>query len=248
LCKKEIKVMDTSTWVRDPKFIGTVLHELTDDSLVCSKKIRIFIPSRFAERGLASLGAENYIIGILAIECEPKYAIMLVNAMLRIDPAEINRVQFGEEEYFEFVFYPGNVVVPNLNLAKTDTLTYKIYDEMIAKARVPWYVTYLDMAHLFDTAREHAGAKVGTNKEVTELLISVVARNKDKRVEYYRQIIQNESDLITNPPSYVPLKDITLTATNTINKLGGGYFRQGTISAIVAPSERVDNLENLLLQ
>lgn len=240
--------MDNSTWVRDPKFIGSILHTLDDDSLVCSKKIKIFIPSRFAERGLASLGAENYITGILAIECEGKYSIMMVNAMLRIDPAEINRVNFGEEEYFEFVFYPGSVVVPNLNLAKTDTLTYKIYDEIIAKARVPWYITYLDLAQLFSTAQEHAGANVGSNKEVTELLISIVARNKDKRTEYYRQIVQDEASLVTNPPSYVPLKDITLSATNTINKLGGGYFRQGTISAIVAPSERVENLENLLLQ
>lgn len=240
--------MDISKLVRNPAAVSETLHELDDNSLVTAKGCRIYIPARFAERGLAFLGAETYVIGIFAIVVENVYSIMMVNAMIRIDPSEINTVGIGDDEYLEFVFYPGSQVIPNLDLAKTDTLTYKIYDEIIAKARVPWYLSYYDLAHIFDTAREHAGANIGANREVTELLVSVSARNDVNRVQYYRQVLSEDSYLQRSPPVYAPLKDVSLSATNAINKLGGGYFRVGTVSAIVNPSERVERIEEILLQ
>ncbi len=238
--------MDTTKLVRNPKSVLATLHEMADDSLVTEKGCKIYVPSRFAERGLAFLGAETYIIGICAIVVEDQYGIMMVNAMIRLDPAEINRVMVGEDEYLEFVFYPGSVVIPNLKLAKTDTLTYKIYDEIIAKARVPWYLNYFDLAKIFDTARLHAGANIGANKEVTELLISISARNPKNRVQYYRQVIESENDVNVKLPYYASLKDVSLSATNAVNKLGGGYFRNGTVSAINSPSERTERLEEIL--
>lgn len=240
--------MDISKLVRNPAAVSETLHELDDNSLITAKGCRIYIPARFAERGLAFLGAETYVIGIFAIVVENVYSIMMVNAMIRIDPSEINTVGIGDDEYLEFVFYPGSQVITNLGLVKTDTLTYKIYDEIIAKARVPWYLSYFDLAHIFDTAREHAGANIGANREVTELLVSVSARNDVNRVQYYRQVISDDEYLQRSPPMYAPLKDVSLSATNAINKLGGGYFRVGTVSAIVNPSERVERIEEILLQ
>ena len=238
--------MDISKLVRNPKGVLATLHEMEDESLVTGNGCKIYVPSRFAERGLAFLGAETYIIGICAIVVGDQYGILMVNAMIRIDPAETNRVMVNEDEYLEFVFYPGSVVIPNLKLAKTDTLVYKIYDEIISKARVPWYLSYFDMAKIFDTARYHADANIGFNKEVTELLISISARNPKNRVEYYRQILETEADILKNPPYYASLKDVTLSATNAVNKLGGGYFRNGTVSAINSPSERTERLEEIL--
>lgn len=238
--------MDTSKLVRNPTGVLATLHDMEDNSLVTSAGCKIYVPTRFAERGLAFLGAETYIIGICAIVVGDQYGIMMVNAMLRIDPAEINRVTVSGDEYLEFVFYPGSVVIPNLNLAKTDTLTYKIYDEIIAKARVPWYLNYFDLAKIFDTAKEHAGANIGGNKEVTELLISIIARNPRNRTQYFRQSIESEQDILNNPPYYASLKDVTLSATNALHKLGGSYFRNGTVSAINSPSERTERLEELV--
>lgn len=238
--------MDISKLTRDPATVLASLHEMEDNSLVTSKLCKLYIPSRFAERGLASLGADTYVAGICAFVIEDKYGIMMVNAMLRVEPSEINRVQIKDDEYLELVFVPGSKVISNLNLAKTDTLVYKIYDEVISKARIPWYLTYFDLAKIFDTAQEHAGANIGANKEVTELLVSVISRNNENPRQYYRQIAQNEQDFKTNPPYYASLRDVSLSATNAVNKLGGGYFREGTISAINSPSERVERLEEIL--
>lgn len=231
---------------RDPDKVLAVLHEMPDNTMVCSKACRIYVPTRFAEKGLAFIGAETYVIGIFAVVVEEAYGVMMVNAMMRIEPAETNRVMDGDDEYFEFVFTPGSVVIANLNLAKTDTLTYRIYDELIAKANVPWYLSYFDLAKLFDTARDYAGANIGGQREVTELLVSIISRNDKDRTVYYRQVIEEQYG--KEAPAFVPLKDVSLSATNTTNKLGGGYFRTGTVSAIVSPSTRVERLEGLLFQ
>ncbi len=238
--------MDFSKLTRNPAGVLATLHEINDRTLVTENGCKIYIPSRFVEHGLASLGAETYVIGILTIVVGDIYGSMMVNAMINIDPAETNRVMFEDDEYLEFVFYPGSVVIPNLYLAKTDTLVYKVYDEIIAKAKKPVYLTYFDLAKIFDTANKHAGANVGYFKEVTELLISISARNPKNKTQYYRQIIVSTHDLITNPPYFASLKDVTLSATNTTNKLGGGYFRNGTVSAINSPSERAERLEGFL--
>lgn len=238
--------MDVSKLTRNPAAVLECLHEMEDNSLVTSKVTKIYIPARFAERGLASLAAETYIVGVCAIVVENNYGIMMVNAMMQIDPYETNRVVIDGDEYLEFVFLPGSQVIKNLSLAKTDTVVYKIYDEVISKARVPWYISYFDLAKIFDTAKEHAGANIGENKEVTELLISVIARNNKNRKQYYRQIIESNQDIYANPPFYASLRDVTLSATNATNKLGGGYFRDGTISAINSPSTRVERMEEIL--
>lgn len=239
--------MDVSKLQRDPEFIATVLKEV-GNQLYVTEECSIHIPVRFSERGLASIGSDTYVIGIFPIICGDKYSVIMVDALMRIEPAEVNRVVIHDTEYFEFVFPAGTPIVANLDLAQVDTLTYRIYDEIIAKARVPWYLTYFDLASLFDTAQEYAGADIGQNKEVTELLVSIIARNDKNRVEYYRTTVSDKESFLTTPPLYAPLKNVSLSATNAVSKLGGGHFREGTVSTIVSPSERVEPIEALLFQ
>lgn len=239
--------MDIRKLVRSPEKVGELLQEM-DGALYPLEECRIHIPVRFAERGLASIGAETYVIGILPLIFGGFYSIIMVDALIRIEPSEVNRITIEDTEYYEFVFAPGSEMIPNLNLAMVDTLTYRIYDEIIAKARVPWYLNYFDLAKIFDTAPAYAGANIGQNKEVTELLISIVARDQKKRTEYYRRTATDPLVLEDYPPLYAPLKDVSLSATNAVTKLGGGHFRDGTVSAIVSPSERAEPLEQLLFQ
>lgn len=239
--------MDIRRLIRSPEKVGELLQEM-DGALYPLEECRIHIPVRFAERGLASIGAETYVIGILPLIFGEFYSIIMVDALIRIEPTEVNRVTIEETEYYEFVFAPGSEMIPNLNLAMVDTVTYRIYDEIIAKARVPWYLNYFDLAKIFDTAPAYAGANIGRNKEVTELLISIVARDQRRRTDYYRRVIHGPTELESNPPVYASLNDVSLSATNAVAKLGGGHFRDGTVSALVSPSERPEPLEQLLFQ
>jgi hypothetical protein len=218
-----------------------------DGALVALKTIKIYIPVRFEERSLAEIGVESYIVGVYAMVTEDGYyAVSMVNAMHRISPALTNKVAVGETEYYEFVFTPGSVIFPTINLVRSKPLVYAIYSELISKGRVPWYLSYPDMAHIFETARIHAGTNVGSDHETIELLVSIIARNPQDRTQYRRQIVTNAEDEQKKPIAWVPLKSVVFAATNTMNKIAGSYMQDGIVSALVSPAERTEHIESLI--
>lgn len=232
---------------RDAKKVHAALQELQDGRLVAVRPVKIYVPARFAEHGLAFIGVETQIIGIYAITVDDQYyGVSLVNAMMRIEPTSTIKIQIDEEEYYQFEFEAGSTVVASVNLVKIDTLTYRIYDEIISKGRVPWYLGYTELGRLFDTAEYHAGANIGKNSEVTELIVSMISRDPKDRTKYYRQTVKSLDDVLRNPPAYIPLRSVQYAATNTTNKLAGSYFSEGLISALVSPAERVEKIESLL--
>lgn len=232
---------------RDPAKVQSYLKELPDGRLVTTKGCKIIIPSRFAERGLAFIGIETQIVGIYAmIVDDAYYGVSLVNAMIRIEPTSTMKIVIDEEEHCEFYFEPGATVIPDTQLVKIDTLVYKIYDEIIAKGRVPWYLGYTELGKLFDTAKYHAGANIGTNHEVTELIVSMISRDAKDRTKYYRQTVKTMDEVTKHPPAFIPLRSVTYAATNTTNKLAGSYFKEGVVSALVSPADRVERIEEIL--
>lgn len=239
--------MDPAQLVRDAARVHACLQEMPDGRVTCTKRVTIQIPARFAERDLAYVGMDNYILGVYAIIVEGLYyGVSLVNAMIPIDPGQTNRIKVLGQDYFEFVFEPGSTVFKTLDLVKTDTIPYKIYDELYSSGRVPWYVGYEEMGRMFDTAQYHAGANIGQNREVTQLLASWTARNPDDLTEFYRTTIRTVEDMRKKRPAFIPMKSVEYSATNTTNKLGGSYFSLGVVSALNDPSDRVEPIEAIL--
>lgn len=239
--------MNPKKLIRDPKKVHAYLRELPDGRLVTTKGCKIYVPARFAERGLAQIGIESYIVGIYAIVIDDLfYGVSMVNAMHQIDPSSTMIVQVDGDEYYEFTFDPGATVFTTTQLVRTDTLVYRIYDEIFSKGRVPWYLGYMELAKLFDTAVKHAGAKIGQQQEVTELLVSLIARDPKDRTRYYRQSVTSPEEIMKNPPAFIPLRSVQYGATNTTNKLAGSYFSDAMVSALVSPTDRVERIESLL--
>lgn len=238
--------MNIKGLVRDPSKIKEALQELDDFKVIAKQECRIYIPARFAERNLAELGVDNYITGICAIVVDNFYAVMNVCAMLKIEPVQTLKVRINGEDYYEFLFNKGSTVITTTELVKKDTLVYRIYDEIISKGKVPWYLDYNDLGKIFDTAKLHAGANIGQNSEVTELIVSMIARDRNDKTKYYRTVINDLDDLKKNPPSYIPLRSVIYAATNTTNKLAGSYFATSTVSALVSPASRTERIEGIL--
>jgi hypothetical protein len=239
--------MDPRNLVRDPGRVKGALIETPDGKLIARDSLKIYVPTRFAERGLAEVGIETFIYGVYAITVEDSYyGVSLVNAMIRIQPTSMMKVLAGEDEYFEFEFEKGAVIAPSLNLVKNDALVYRIFNEMLAGAHVPWYIGYNEMACLLDSAKYHAGANVGRNHDITELLVSVISRNAGDRHEFYRTAVKSQHDLLANPPVFIPLRSIEFAATSALNKIAGSYFSRGVVSALISPSTRVERLNDIL--
>ena len=239
--------MDISKLIRDPDKIKTCLVELPDGRLVTKKELKIYIPVRFEERDLARVGIDTRILGIYAIVLEDKYyGVSIVNAMVNIAPTSNMKVMFNDEPYYEFTFEPGSTVITNMNLVKTDTLVYKIYDEFISKGRIPWYIGYKELGRLFETAQKYAGANVGQNPEVMEIMVSLISRDPENRSKYYRQTIKSLDEIDHKPPVFIALRNVSYSATNTVNKLAGSYFGTGLTSALVEQTTRTERIEQVL--
>lgn len=237
--------MDPKKLKRDAGFVNKTLKEL-QGVLYATKPTFIYCPVRFSERDLAYIEAEINIVGIFAIVVEDKYAVSTINAMMRIVPTSYKIVSIDETDYFEFYFEPGATVVANMNLVKTDVLVYSIYDEIISKGNIPWYLSYFELAGLFDTAQYHAGANIGTNREITELIVSLIARDEADRSRYYRRVVKSIEEVNKKPPVFIPMRSVIYAATNTLNKIAGSYMEPGIVSALVSPSDRVENIEQIL--
>lgn len=243
--------MNPKKLIRDPKKVHAALVEVPDDRgdarIVAKKQVKIYIPARFAERNLAQIGIETHIVGIYAIVVDDLfYGVSMVNAMLRIEPTSTMKILVDGDEYYEFSFDAGSTVVSSVQLVKTDTLVYRIYEEIFGKGHVPWYLGYGELAKLFDTAGHHAGVSIGSQPEVTELLVSMISRDLTDRTKYYRQTVKSLEDLVRNPPAYISLRSVQYAATNTTNKLAGSYFSDAMVSALVSPAERTERIESLL--
>lgn len=239
--------MNFKRLVHDAPKVLACLKEMPDDRLITTKPLKIYIPARFSERGLAQIGVETYIVGIACLVVDDLYyGVTTVNAMWRIEPTSMLKVKVGDEEYYEFFFRAGSTVLSTLNLVKTDTLVYRIFDELITKAKVPRYLGYRELGKILDSAAKHAGTSVGDNHEVTELIVSLIARDPKDRSKYYRSTIKSLHDLVARPPVYIPMRSVQYIASNTTNRIAGSYFKDAVVSSLVQTSERVEAIENLL--
>lgn len=239
--------MDVSKLMRDPERIHAALKKLPDGRVVALSDLKIHMPERFNGRNLAEISVRTYACGILAYIVEDKYyAISLVNAIMELAPTTTSKVEINGEVYYEFFFEKGSTVIVSSGLVQQDTLTFRIYDEMMSKGRVPWYVNYLDMGKIYDSALYHAGANIGQEQEITELIVSLIAREPGSRKLYYRQSVKSMDDLAARPPTFVPLKSVQYGATNTTNKLAGARFADGIVSALNNPAERTERVERIL--
>ena len=238
--------MDINSLRRDADAVRKQLLTTEAGTVITTQGCKVYFPQRFTERSLAFIGTESAVCGIFVIVLSTgEYCVSSVNALVPMQPDSVSKVNVQGMDYVEFSFEPGSVLIKTLELVINDVFVYRIYDEFISKGNVPWYMNYDDMASIFDTAEKHGGTKIANNSEVTELIISLIARSDDRTV-YYRSTVKTPEDLKTKPLNWIALMSAAYAATNTLAKLGGSHFTEGAISAMVHPTDRMEKIESLV--
>lgn len=240
--------MDFSQLRRDAAAVKrTLLVTEGDNSVYTKTGCKVYFPQRFLDRNMAFVGTDNAICGIAAVVLPTgEYSVLVVNAMVPMEPDTIEKVNYLGVDYVEFGFLPGSRLIKTVELVKNDVLVYRINNELISKGNVPWYMNYDDMAGVFDTAAKHAGTNIAENSEVTELIVSLIARDETDRTVYYRSTVASEKDLQNKKVAWIAMMSAAYSATNTLNKLGGSYFTEGALSAMVYPTERMEKIEEII--
>lgn len=232
---------------RNPQKVHEALFETESGQLVAKKQCRIYIPARWADRKLAKIANEIRIMAIFALVVEDKYyTVYTINSMAQVTPTSTALLKVSGDETYQFTFEPGAVIMPNMNLVKNDIITYYIYDEIIAKGNVPWYMSYSDLGKLFATSAKHAGISLGSSNIPIELIVASISRQSKDRTKYYRHLITSIKEELENPPAFIPFRSIIYGPTNTTAKLMGAYFEEGILSSLNNPATKREGVEDLL--
>lgn len=238
--------MDISKLERNAAAVHAALSE-TKDELVATKPVKIIIPERYASGKLASIADIIKIPGVYCIVVDDRYyAVSIACAMIEIKPTATSIVKIDDEPHYVFEFAAGSVICPNLNLVKKDSYVYYLYDEIIAKGKVPWYFDYIDTGHLFLTSHYHGDISLGDSNAPLEIIASSVSRNPKDRTQYFRHYIQSQLQMYTERPKFVALRSILDGPTDTVSKLMGSYWDLGMTSSLVNPGKESHGVEKLL--
>lgn len=220
---------------------------VTEDRRIITRSgCTVVIPMRYLEKQLATFTGDVQTLGIFAIVCGKRYAVSSVNAKVRLSACDVGEQTYGDAKYLELTYKAGDTVVPNTAMVMDNKLPYQIYNEFVAKGRLPWFMGYRDIAGLFDTAKSHANMDLHTNHAIFEMMAAVMARDPLDRTKYFRQSSDSRSALLDRTPVWVAFRNIQSQATNTTTKLMGSYFREALASALVNPAERMEGFEKLL--
>ncbi len=196
---------------------------------------------------MAEIGAQTYIVGIFAQVVDDKYyAVFLGAAMFHVEPTAIVTVKMDGDTYLELQFDPGARILVSQEVVQEDLITYRIYDEIISKGHMPWYMGYDDRIQLLFSADKLAGVGMLANHAVLELNAAAISRDSADINRYYRHAIKSYEDILTKPPTTIPLMSVSYGTTDTTSKVMGSYFEQGLNSALTNPSTQVQNIERLL--
>lgn len=240
--------MNVANLKRDATAIHNNWKELSDGSIMTTRGCAIHIPNRFIDKGLVSLGNETYIVGYFAItDNQGNYGVSNAAAMLKIEPTSQTKYTWLNEEYVQFEFPAGSIVVADTQLVEQSTLLYNIYAYFIGGGVIPWFMDYeKDVLRLFETDQLHAGARLTANRAIYHMIAATIARYHKDRTVYYRQAIERKSDIVSIRPDYVSFKSVIYGPKSTASKLMGNYFDQAVPAALVNPAEGRDDIEVFL--
>lgn len=238
-----------SQLIRDPARVISHLKELDDGTLLCDVPCRITVPERWIYRNLATVGTETFITGIFPLiikadDGNEYYGVSNVMARMQILPSSTVKIKIDGDDYLEFSFDPGDVLVKNINLVVDKTLPYYVYNEVIDKGNLPYLLTYFDLANIFLTSPVYAGLNLGS-RSVINLVTSTIARDQKEPMRLYRHVLFKPTDPVKNPPLYIPFRSVVWNTSDTVSKINGAYFSDAINSALVNPSDSVELLEEI---
>lgn len=221
---------------------------LVGDTLVAKKPCSIILPFRWLQAGLLEIGKTSYCATIFPIVNENnEYTVSNICTKMEITPSSIEIIKHEGAEHYVFKFDKGSVISPDINLVRDDVYSYSIYDEIVQKAKAPWFLNYNDVGRVMATSNSHSAVNLADTNAIFELIIATLSRNKDMSKQYREVIPSLDIEVLSkNPREGVPLNSVVYAAANKMNKLMGGYIEDGLTSALTENESPVSGVEQLL--
>jgi hypothetical protein len=238
--------MDISKLTRNANTIHQNLVS-KDGQVLTKAACKISIPANYTNYSLALLSAEISILGVYAIVIGNHYGVSSASGMLTLGPCSIDNVQIEGEDYLEFSFQPGDVVIKNTSVVKNKKFVNEIMNYFVDYARVPWFMDMVDHAELFKNAKYFNDLSMARSQAILDIITAKLCRDPANVKRLYRYTLKSDSDVRTQP-NIIPLRDIPNNTASNLARINGSELQVGIRTAMLAEPTRKDMLEELFME
>lgn len=234
---------------RSTKRIKDAIHvDKANSQWIAKESIRIIFPKRYINDKLGSLDSKFNVLAVFAVMLDDgTYDVCNVCSVMPLTSESSTIIKINGVDYYELSWSKGMVICPNTNLVLVATLAFEIYDEFIAKTRIPPYMDNIDHSTIFDTLTDFTGVKLGANAAVLKIYNATTTRSVKDRTRAAREDYKVQADFWGMDVDRIPLRSVAYGADNTTARLLGSYLSEGVNSALVNHTETSESTEQILL-
>jgi len=235
-----LESLDITKLKRDVEAINKKI--VVKDNLTIAKgKMRILIPEKFIQGGLAFITDVIKTISVyVIIDDKDNYAVANIPISTVLTPSSIENIDVNGTTYIMAIYEDGDTLYDTNDLVEDDGVLFSMFNYFIMGGYVPFYMDYEDLGNLMVKSKEYTGRDIGSNPITLEILASIVARDSQQQDLYYRLSKMN------NPPVYKGLNNQFHVFDNTTSKLVGSYFSDGVVTSLVDKSLESTNIEEII--
>lgn len=231
---------------REPhaSFERKAFTELADGSVIANRKLEIYLPKRFVENGMATVGDKVHTAAVLGLvipgEC---YAPLVALMDVTLVPLNIREMNVKGVQYLVLEFEKGDTVIENLEVLQDTNKPFHYMLEFWYYAKIPWYMGGQEVCGLFDNAKAECGGDVGSSFQVPRVLTSIMFRDPDNPDQPYRY---SKAIKEGRPAMIVGLNNGSMLIDGTFAKISSGYLQDNTLAAMVNPDTKVTDYERIM--
>lgn len=208
--------------------------------IVTGGPITIMIPRSYEKYKRLNITDEIDTLAIFEMSIGNETKEFFLPATVVMRPSLVEYVTNEGQDYVRAVFEKGDIFIKNTNVVKNAYIAYIIFSEYIEKGQIPRYLTYNQLAYIFDTVQKITGCKLPAEHAVFEMIYAHLSRDQKKLSVPYRLTPMSES------PKFLKLKDVPHAATSTTAKLIGSYLNDSLVNSMVNAAEDESDVEDLL--
>lgn len=236
--------MDVTELKRDGRLIRDSYLLKKDGSVVAKRDLEVYLPKKFLDNGLASIGDKVKTAAVLGVVIPGvAYAPLISLMSITLCPISSREETVDNVKYVVLEFVKDDLLVENISVLQDPGMAYKYHMEFENFARKPWYLNKDDLTSLYDNSKNECDMQVGTSPQVVRVFHSLMFRDPDNINNPYRN---SQAMLEGREPIIMGLNNSPLLADGTFPKQMGGYLRDNTVAAIVNQDTKVTDLEKTM--
>ena len=201
-----------------------------------------YVPTHYETYSLLRIEKCVSALGIFDMEADGTKIGIQLHAAIEMAPSEIDDVTIDGEGFKKLTFFKGDKFMVRTDVVKVDMMCYYIWKEFIGLGRLPKYVDYDNIFHIFDDLKEVTGKGIDASHTLLEVVYQHLYRDKDDIDKLYRLTNMNK------PARRLQMRDISQVAQSTHSRVFGAYSADGLNMALNNQNTKNNEFEDMYRQ